>query len=298
MNLHGTPFLGPPAPYGELDGARVVIVPFPYEGGVSYGRGTAQAPQAVLEASQQVEFYDDVLEAEPYRVGIATLAAPAVPDDPGRMAALMAQLADDLLARGKFPIVIGGDHSISSGYVRAIAKHHSQFGVIQLDAHADLRESYEGSPLSHASVMARIRELTPHTLQFGIRSMAAQEARRVQKENLSLCTMHKWRRGRFDLTAALAALPESVFITLDVDVFDWSVISGTGTPEPGGLYWDETLELLETIFDAKTVVGFDVVELAYRPHDINSPFAAAKLIYKMIGFKFADSLITAIQPDG
>jgi len=272
-----------------------VVLPFPYEGGVSYGRGTANAPQAVLEASQQVEFYDVELDAEPFRVGIATLASPSVPDDPGRMTDLLAQLTDDLLIRNKFPIVVGGDHSITSGCVRALSKHYPALGVIQLDAHADLRDSYDGSPLSHASVMARIREMTPHSLQLGIRSMDVEEAQRVKAEKLPFCTMRQWRRGQFDLQAALAALPEKVFITLDVDVFDWSVIAGTGTPEPGGLYWDEALELLETIFASKTVVGCDVVELACRPHDLNSPYAVAKLIYKMIGFKFAGQLKSLSQ---
>jgi agmatinase len=290
MKSHPTPFLGPPTEYCDPNKARAVVVPFAYEGNVSYGLGAAQGPQAVLEASQQVEFYDDILDAEPFRVGIATPEMPAIPTDPAEMIASLAQITDDLLTKGQFPIVIGGDHSITTGYVQSIAKHHPGFGVIQLDAHADLREAYEDNPLSHASVMARIREITPHTLQIGIRSMAVEEARRVKEENLSFCTMRQWRRGAFDLKAGLAALPEKVFITLDVDVFDWSVIASTGTPEPGGFYWDETLDLLQTIFACKEVVGCDVVELAYRPSDPNSPFAVAKLIYKMIGFKFAHCL--------
>jgi agmatinase len=287
LKSHETPFLAPPDPSSDPNHARAMIVPFPYEGGVSYGLGTGDAPGAILEASAQVEFYDDVLDAEPYRVGIGTLAAPAIPDQPEQMVALLEQLTGDLLLKEKFPIVIGGDHSITTGFVRSIAKQFPVFGVIQLDAHADLRDSYDGSPLSHASVMARVRELTPHTLQLGIRSMAAEEARRVKEEKLCFCTMRQWRAGQFDLNKALASLPEKVFITVDVDVFDWSVIAATGTPEPGGMYWDETLDLLKTVFDAKEVIGCDVVELACRPGDINSPFAAAKLIYKMIGFKFA-----------
>jgi agmatinase len=290
LKSHDSSFLEPPDPYGDLDKARAVIVPFPFEGGVSYGLGAAGAPDAVLEASRQVEFYDDVLDAEPYRVGIGTLAVPAMPYPPEQMVALLARLTGELLDGGKFPVVIGGDHSISTGFARSIAERFPSFGVVQLDAHADLRDSYEGNRLSHASVMARIRELTPHTLQLGIRSMAAEEARIVKEKTLCFCTMRQWRSGRFDLKAALAQLPEKVFITLDVDVFDWSVISGTGTPEPGGLYWDEALDLLKSIFDAKDVIGCDVVELAYRPGDINSSFALAKLIYKMIGFKFAGQL--------
>lgn len=290
MKSHATLFLAPPTGFSDPHSARVVVVPFGYEGGVSYGLGTADAPQAVLEASQQVEFYDDGLDAEPFRVGIATMAVPQIPDDPEAMVALLAQLTDPLLAQDKFPVVVGGDHSITTGFMRSIAKHHPDFGVIQLDAHADLRDTYEDSPLSHACVMARARDLTPHTLQIGIRSMAAEEAARVKQERLSFCTMRDWRRGGFDLRAALAALPEKVFITVDVDVFDWSVIASTGTPEPGGMLWDEALDLLQAVFESKQVVGCDVVELSYRSHDLNSPFAVAKLIYKMIGFKFASFL--------
>jgi agmatinase len=290
VKTNAIPFLAPPPEFSDLAKARAVVVPFGYEGGVSYGRGAAAAPQAVLEASQQVEFYDEELDAEPFRVGIATLAEPAIPADAERMVTLLGDIIDPLLSQGRFPIVVGGDHSITTGYARALAKHHEVFGVVQLDAHADLRPSYDGSPLSHASVMARIREITPHTLQIGIRSMDVEEARLVRVEDLPFCTMRKWRQGRFDLKSALAGLPENVFITLDVDVFDLSVIASTGTPEPGGLGWYEALELLRTIFVTKNVVGCDVVELAHRPHDANSPFAVAKLIYKLIGYKFARQL--------
>jgi agmatinase len=134
--------------------------------------------------------------------------------------------------------------------------------------------------------MARIRELTQQTLQIGIRSMSLEEAERIRDENMLICTVHDLRHGNFVLEAALNTLPEPVFITFDVDVFDWSVVRSTGTPEPGGLLWDEALELLQKIFYQKIVIGFDVVELAFNEHDRNSPFAVAKLIYKMIGLKF------------
>lgn len=290
MKLHACPFLAPPPEYCTFENARVVVVPFPYEGGVSYGKGAAQAPAAVLNASTQVEYYDIELAAEPYKIGIATLEEPDLPDDPVQMLTVLERISDELLDNGKFPVVVGGDHSISSGFFKSLIKQSKTIGVVQLDAHADLRDSYEGSAQSHASVMARLREMTPHTLQIGIRSMAVEEAALINAENLSVCTMHQWRHGRFDLQKALETLPDKVFITLDVDVFDWSVIAGTGTPEPGGLGWYETLDLLNTIFTAKEVVGFDVVELACSPDDINSPFAVAKLIYKMIGFKFARQL--------
>lgn len=290
MKLHDCPFLAPPHEYCTYEDARVVVVPFPYEGGVSYGKGAAQAPAAVLDASTQLEYYDIELDAELYRLGIATLKEPILPDDPVQMLAVLERTVDELLDNGKFPVVVGGDHSISSGFFKSLIKQSQTIGVIQLDAHADLRDSYEGSAQSHACVMARLREMTPYTLQIGIRSMAVEEADLIRSEKLSVCTMHQWRNGLFDLQKALEALPDKVFITLDVDVFDWSVVAGTGTPEPGGLQWYETLDLLNTIFTSKEVVGFDVVELACSPNDINSPFAVAKLIYKMLGFKFARQL--------
>ncbi len=290
VNPHPTPFLSPPPGLRDLERARVVIVPVPYEGGISYGAGTSGAPRAILEASGQLEFYDEVLGAEPVQVGIATVEAPPVPSDPKGMLRKVFAVVTHLLERDKFVGVMGGDHSITSGTVRAFKKRYPDLGVIQLDAHADLRETYRGSPFSHACAMARIREMTPSTFQVGIRSLSADEARRVHRENLALCTMEQWRSGAFDWKGALAGLPEKVFVTVDVDVLDWSVVSGTGTPEPGGFLWDEALFLLKSIFDAKEVVGFDVVELSCRPGDLNSPFAVAKLIYKMIGFKFARQL--------
>jgi agmatinase len=295
MKLNPTPFLLPPGQAPALEQAAVAILPFPYEGGVSYGLGTAQAPQAVLEASQQLEFYDEVLETEPLKIGMATLAAPIVPAQAEQMVNLLDTRVDDLLRRKKFVIVLGGDHSVTIGYIRALRRHHNVFGVIQLDAHADLRDSYNGSPLSHACVMARVLEFTRATLQIGIRSMSSPEALRIKKERLAVCTMDRWRSGCFNLDAALSALPQKVFITLDVDVFDWSVIASTGTPEPGGMLWHEMLQILQTIFTAKQVIGFDVVELSYRENDVNSAFAVAKLIYKVIGFKFAQQVASPFK---
>ncbi len=290
MKSNSTPFLASPAKFHDLNRAKVVVVPFPYEGGISYGTGTSGAPGAILEASGQLEFYDEVLGAEPLDVGIATVEAPRIPSDPEGMIETMEKTIRDLLKRDKFVVVMGGDHSITSGHVRALKERYGSLGVIQLDAHADLREIYDGSPLSHACVMARIREITPYTVQVGIRSISAEEAKLVHQEKLSLCTMHQWRTGMFNLKDALKRLPEKVFITVDVDVFDWSVIAKTGTPEPGGFLWDEAMSILKSIFNTKEVVGFDVVELSSRDGDLNGPFAVAKLIYKMIGFKFAEQL--------
>jgi agmatinase len=287
--LYVKQFLGLEAECTSLEKARVVILPFPYEEGISYGTGAANAPDAVLEASYHLELYDEVLEAEPFRIGIATLAPPSIPKAPEKMIRTVYESTQLLLEQGKFVVLIGGDHSISSGYFKALQEQYAQVSVIQLDAHADLRETYDDSPWSHACVMARIREMTDNTLQIGIRSLSLEEAERVKQENIALYTMHEYRNGDCDLRTSIQILPDPVFLTLDVDVFDWSVIMSTGTPEPGGFHWDEGLSLLYQIFTQKHVVGFDVVELSYQEHDRNSPFAVAKLIYKMLGFQFAPS---------
>jgi agmatinase len=267
--------------------SAAVILPVPFEGGISYGKGTAQAPRAVIDASYFVEFYDEVLKAEPYRMGITTMAEVKARKGQTIHDAVY-KAVDELLLHKKFVAMVGGDHSVSYGCFRAVQRHHPQCSVIQLDAHADLRPSYDGSPFSHACIMARIRELTPQALQIGIRALCVEEAREIEKNHYPVATMHEFRHGGFNLETALDRLPDPVYLTVDVDVFDWSVIYSTGTPEPGGFTWDEGLHVLEKIFSQKNVVGFDVVELSYTPLNPNSTFATAKLLYKMLGFKLAD----------
>ncbi len=280
-------FLGLDSRFADHEKASIAILPFPYDGGVSYGVGTAKAPDSVIEASHYLELYDEALKTEPYRAGIVTASQPAIPTDHEAMSATVYKETQTLIKKKKFVVLLGGDHSISSGFFKALREEYGTLSAIQIDAHADLRDSYQGSKLSHACVMARIRELTPHTLQIGIRSMSSEEAVRIEREDLSVCTMYDFRHGNFDMDAAIENLPDPVFITVDVDAFDWSVIMSTGTPEPGGFSWDEAMDLLKNIFAHKQVVGFDVVELSYSESDKNSAFAVAKLIYKMLGFKLA-----------
>lgn len=283
MNLNPVQFLALEEEFTSFETSAVAILPVPYEGGVSYGKGTASAPEAVIEASQYLELYDEVLKGEPYRMGITTLAPLTMSGDQNEMVQTVHRNVKTVLEKGKFVVVIGGDHSISSPHFVALHEKFGELSAIQVDAHADLRDAFQGSKLSHGSVMARIREHTEHTLQIGIRSLSLEEAMRIERENLAVCTMYDFRRS-FDLESALQRLPDPVFLTFDVDVLDWSVIMSTGTPEPGGFLWDEALHMLEMIFAAKNVIGFDVVELLYREGDRNSPFAVAKLIYKMLGF--------------
>jgi len=284
--MYGKQFLGVKPQKTSFDRARVVLVPFGYEGSVSYGKGTGQGPEAIIDASYHLEIYDEELDKEPCEIGICTIESDNMPSDGAEMVRVIYEKTRDLLNKEKFIISVGGDHSITTGYCKALMDKHQIFSVIQLDAHADLRHSYEGSIYSHASAMARVREMTTHTLQLGIRSLSKPEADLVKNEQLKFYTMDMIRESGFNLDSALDNLPDPVFITFDVDVFDWSIVRSTGTPEPGGMLWDEALGILKTIFKKKNVIGFDVVELAHDKNDPNSAFAVAKLIYKMIGYKF------------
>lgn len=287
MKKYKKQFLGDDIDHPSFKDAPVIIMPFGYEGGVSYGKGTSKAPDSIIDASYYLELYDEVLDIEPYTAGILTIESPLIPTDPEKMVRTMYDTTKKILAEEKFIVSVGGDHSISTGYCKALLEKNGNLSVIQIDAHADLRHSYEGSIYSHASVMSRIRELTSDTLQIGIRSLSKEEAQLIRDQQLLFCTMNDFRNGNFDIDASLNKLPDPVFITFDVDALDWSVVRSTGTPEPGGLLWDETLKLLLKIFSEKNVIGFDVVELSYNQHDPNSAFAVAKLIYKMIAYKYS-----------
>jgi agmatinase len=290
MKSNSKQFLNLDPLFCRKESAAVVILPVPYEGGTSYGKGTARAPFSVIEASHFLELFDEELKAEPFRMGIMTALPPELPDNPSEVQDAIYRSCKTFLEMGKYVVLLGGDHSISLGYYKALLEFHGRISVIQFDAHADLRESYKGSLFSHACVMARLRELTSDTLQIGIRSMSIKEAKRIEHENLNVFTMPECRDKHNELLSAIESIPDPIFVTFDLDVFDWSVIRCTGTPEPGGFTWYEGLNLINYVFYKKNVVGFDVVELSYEENDRNSPFAAAKLIYKMLGFKLASKI--------
>ena len=285
MKIYNKQFLGADVNF-SLENAKVIIVPIPYEGGVSYGKGTAGGPDAIIDASYNLELYDEYFDTEPYRIGICTIEPIEIMNNPESMIQAVYETINLLLKQDKFVVSIGGDHSITTGYLKALCDRYGSISVIQFDAHADLRDIYEGSKYSHACVMSRIQEMTQNTLQIGVRSLSFEESERIKNEKISVCTMNDYRQGLFNLESSLNKLPNPVFITFDVDVFDWSVVRSTGTPEPGGLLWDETISLLQNIFSLKKIVGFDVVELIGDKDDINSSFAVAKLIYKIIATKF------------
>jgi agmatinase len=269
-----------------LEDARVVVLPVPYEGTVSYGAGTARGPAAILAASGQVELYDEQFGFEPFRVGVHTDATLDVTDAPSarEVAHRVEVRVGELMDLGKWVVMLGGEHSITPGGVRAAAGRHPGLRVVQLDAHADLRESYEGDPWSHACATARCLDVAP-VLAVGIRSYSVEEARRLDDGIPGHHLMHAWEMDDPGWIGRAIESIESapVYLTVDVDYFDPAVVPVTGTPEPGGGRWWPTLRFLEAVFERGPVVAADVVELAPVEGLHHADFTVARLVYKLIG---------------
>lgn len=282
-----------PAPiFGELDPplddyarAAAVVLPVPFERTTSYGQGTAHGPRAILEASQYVELYDEELDAEPSDHGIATL--PACDPSDGDLATALGVIEAEArrhLEAGKFLVTLGGEHSLTLAPVRAARALAPDLGVVQFDAHADLRDTYEGSPYSHASVMHRLLDLDIPSLAVGIRSLSSPEAALIREHDIPVIWGHQLDEAEARFDALLDRLPHTVYLTFDLDFFDPSLLPATGTPEPGGGFWNPTQRLLRRLFERKRVLAMDVVELAPIAGQYASDFIAAKLVYKCIGY--------------
>jgi agmatinase len=265
--------------------SRVAVLPVPFERTTSYGKGTAHGPAAVLRASQAMELYDEELRCEPYTQGIATLPAflPEAFDMAEALAELQAE-ARKQMERGKFLVTLGGEHSLSQAPIKAAREVFGTLGVVQFDAHSDLREELEGTPYSHASVMKRVHDAGIPILAVGIRSLSAPEAQLIEEKNLPVIWGHQLEQAGDLFAGMLAALPEKVYLTFDIDYFDPALVPATGTPEPGGGHWWPTLKLLRHLFQHKTVVAMDAVELAPLGGQPASDFLTAKLIYKCLGY--------------
>lgn len=265
--------------------SRVAVLPVPFERSTSYGKGTASGPAAILRASQAMELYDEELEAEPYIQGIATL--PSFLPEAFDMAEAMAEIQAEAkihMERGKFLVTLGGEHSLSQAPIKAAREVHGEIGVVQFDAHSDLREEFEGTPYSHASVMKRVLDAGLPVLAVGIRSLSAPEARLIRERNLPVIWGHQLDQAGELFPKMLSQLPEKIYLTFDIDYFDPSLVPATGTPEPGGGLWTPTMKLLRHLFQAKTVVSMDVIELAPLGGQPASDFLTAKLIYKCLGY--------------
>lgn len=272
--------------FTRRDTSRVVIVPVPYDGTSTYIKGADKGPEAILEASPNLEFYDIQTDSEVFTQGIYTDdAVEGHWQGPEAMAAAVRKRIAGLLGEGKFPVVLGGEHSVSIGAFEAMAERYPGLTILQLDAHSDLRDEYEGSKCNHACVMARARELCP-IVQVGIRSMDVGEKPTMDKKRVFFAHDICDRADRGWIDQCVGLLSNNVYITIDLDAFDPSVLPATGTPEPGGMSWYDVMELMKAVFRARNVVGFDVVELCPRPEHWGSDFLAAKLVYALLTLKY------------
>lgn len=277
-----TNFGGDEVVYG-YDESRIIIVPVPYDATSTYIRGADKGPAAILEASPALEFYDIETGSEAHRQGIHTISPLETGDDPADITAAVYRTVSGILSEGRFPVVIGGNHTVSIGAFRAASEAFAGLTILQLDAHSDLRPAYEGSSLNHACAAARAREHAP-LVQVGIRSMAAEELPFVERDRIFYA--HELYSDKTLYDRALDLLSGNVYITVDLDVFDPSVMPSTGTPEPGGPDYRELMFFLREVFRKRNVIGFDVVELCPSEHNKAPDFMAAKVIYQMLSYKF------------
>ncbi|TDN95662.1 agmatinase [Salegentibacter sp. 24] len=274
-------YAGIPDKYSRIDDAKVVLIPVPYDGTSSWQKGADKGPEAFLEASENMELYDIETKSEVYRKGI--YLAPAVTEDesPEKMVDTVYKTVKNYIKQEKFVTIFGGEHSVSIGTIRAFNESFEDLTVVQLDAHADLRPEYEGSSCNHACAVYEASKKA-NLVQVGIRSMDVSEVEHMDENQVYFAhdLYEDWQED------AIGQMTPNVFITIDLDAFDPSILPSTGTPEPGGLFWYETLEFLKMMFKKKNVVGFDIVELCPNKNEKSSDFLAAKLYYKMLSYKF------------
>lgn len=282
-------FLGLPENLSRRDRSAVLVLPIPYEQTTSYGGGTREGPRALIRASRNVELFDDEFGGEPAGHGIHTL--PAIETDargPDAMRARIAGVVAALAGERRLLVALGGEHSITPGVIDGVARHHRAFTVVQFDAHADLRDAYQDSPMSHACAMRRVLETHP-VVSVGIRSMSSEEAAFARARRLRSIPASAFGAPDADLARLTRTLlasidTDDVYLTFDLDALDPSILPSTGTPEPGGLGWYATLHLLRAIAREHRILAIDVVELAPIPGLPGPDFLAAKLTYKMIGY--------------
>lgn len=279
-------FLGLEPEFTDPKTAAAAILPVPYDRTSTWKKGSDRGPAAILEASTQVELYDIETDSEVHAKGIATLPAVEHDGSPQTLADLVEAQTNELLDQEQLPIILGGEHSVSIGAIRACGQRFENLSVLQLDAHSDTREEYEGSRFNHACVMARAREICP-IVQVGIRSMDACERNKMDRSRVFFAHEIAGNPDRSWMDRVVDLLADDVYITVDVDVFDPGMMPATGTPEPGGLDWYEVNELLRRVIDKKNVVGFDVVELLPMEGHHASAFAAAKLVHRCLAMIFA-----------
>ncbi len=287
-------FLGLEKKYSDYGTSHAVVLPAPYEHSVSYGGGTRSGPKAILDASHYVEFYDEEMKRELQKeYGIATLTPLNFKGKKNKTAlTLIEDTVRNLLKEGKFVVTLGGEHTISAALIKAYLDKFPDLSVLHIDAHSDLRMEYEGNPYSHACVMARVCEfLNPRRLvQVGIRAQCSEEARFIVEHQVQTFYANDIRNGMFNSPSAswqdavVKKLTDNVYISFDIDGFDPSIMPATGTPEPNGLNWHETMVLLRKVGERAEIVGFDVVEFAPIKGLHHADETAAKLVYKILNY--------------
>jgi agmatinase len=275
-----------PEDYSDPDNAGIVIIPVAYDGTSTWLKGADKGPVAIIEASANMELYDIETDSEVYKKGIFTEQIIGGEISTAEMIETVTETARYYLERDRFMVIIGGEHSVSIGSIKAHTEQYENLTVLQLDAHSDLREEYNGSKYNHACVMARVKELCP-IVQVGIRSMDYSEKKSLDRFGTffakDIYNNTDWIKN------VISKLSDNVYITIDLDAFDPSIMPSTGTPEPGGLLWYDVLALLKVVAEKKNIVGFDVVELCPDTKNKAPDFLAAKLIYKLLSYKFADN---------
>jgi len=277
-------FLGLPPEYCDPTCSRYAILPLPYEGTVSYKGGTAAGPAAIIDASKQVEKFDEELCDEYYEIGIATYPAVTAAADPAAQMKRVKEAASAIIGSGKFLLSLGGEHSLTAPLVEAVAAKHGPISVLQIDAHADLRDTYGGCGESHACVMRRILKITHRICQVGIRSVSREEYDSCQRQVANFITPTDIACSADWIERAMELLGDNVYLTIDIDGFDPALAPGTGTPEPGGLSWQQVLALIKEVACHRRIVAADIMEV--RPIGPNhiTEYLAARLAYKIIAY--------------
>ncbi len=288
----GEGFLGPDGGVIAPEEAKVIVIPFGLEMTVSYGSGTAGGPAAMIAASQEMEMFDDEFWCEPVtKYGVATMVAPEIEKPIAHALQQLEGLVEDVLAARKFPMVFGGEHSLTAGAIRPFARRYKDLVLLHFDAHADLRDGYLGEPYSHAAALRRVMDQPGHEhlklLSFGIRNISKGEIPFLESSADRVRIFWGREKHRWDMAKAAEWLKgKSIYVTFDVDGLDASLMPATGTPEPGGLFWDDVMPVLKLAAEQGTIVGADVVELAPIEHWHAPDFTAAKLAYKILNYAF------------
>src|SRR5215510_4725099 len=274
----------------DFDNARVVILPIPLDRTTSYVAGTRGGPHEILVASSHMEIWDEETQTDVHGIGISTLPEMELPfSTMDEVMAEIRRVTSEIVSRNKFPFILGGEHSITGPIVAAVAARYPGLSVLQIDAHADLRDCYMGTPHNHACAMRRVLDSATVT-QVGIRSLSTEEAAAIPSLKTTVFYDYNMRQDPKWIDRVVESLSDTVYITIDCDGLDPAIMPAVGTPEPGGLSWYETLALLRRVIQSRRVVGCDLVELCPMPGNVSPTFLCAKLIYKILSYRFADEL--------